>query len=109
MSESIEVARSELPDDYTEMMKTEAHHAHRIIRDSHGVLRWREDPFVNRLVDACGLNEMIFGIYSNGFDKNCEVYRELYRKMGYSLSGYWEVFYWEMNNEDAADYIPGAK
>jgi hypothetical protein len=24
--------------------------------------------------------------------------------MGYSLSGYWEIFYWEVNNEDAEDY-----
>ena len=26
--------------------------------------------------------------------------------MGYSLGGYWEVFYWEVNNELAHKYKP---
>lgn len=36
--------------------------------------------------------------------KNSEVYRKLYRDMGYSLYGYWEI-----NNEDAGEYIPNTK
>ena len=38
------------------------------------------------------------------FTKNSEEWRKLYRDIGYSLYGYWEIFYWDMNNEDAADY-----
>jgi hypothetical protein len=33
----------------------------------------------------------------------------MYRDMGYSLYGYWEIFYWEMNNDYAQDYIEERK
>jgi len=39
-----------------------------------------------------------------GVTKNDEEWRDAYRKIGYSLSGYWEVFYWNANNEDAEAY-----
>jgi hypothetical protein len=39
-----------------------------------------------------------------GYDKNSEVYRKLYRDIGYSLEGYWEIFYWEVNNPIASEY-----
>jgi len=100
------VDRDQLPDDYAEMMKTESHHQHEIIMDSNGVIRWKADPFIRRFVDACSLNEIVAGFHANGNGKNSEVYRELYRRMGYSLSGYWEIFYWEVNNENASDYSP---
>ncbi len=103
------IRRDSLPADYAEMMETEDHHAHEIIEDKNGTLRWKEDPFVSRFIDACNLNDITRGFYSNGTDKNCEAWRELYRKMGYSLSGYWEIFYWEANNEDAPEYVPNAK
>lgn len=98
------IKRSNLPQDYVEMMKTESHHDHKIILDGHGTIRWKEDSFVRRFTDGCNLNNIIAGFHDNGNGKNSEIYRELYRKMGYSLSGYWEVFYWDMNNEDASDY-----
>jgi hypothetical protein len=44
-----------------------------------------------------------------GLTKNSEEVRKLYRDMGYSLSGYWEIFYWDMNNEDAHKYKPKKK
>lgn len=103
------VNRSELPDDYAEMMKTESHHQHEVIKDAHGVLRWKADPFVRKFTDGCNLNNIVQGLYANGNDKNSELYRELYRRMGYSLSGYWEIFYWEVNNEDADQYVPNAR
>jgi hypothetical protein len=30
----------------------------------------------------------------------------MYRDMGYSLFGYWEMFYWEINNNIAHEYKP---
>ena len=51
------------------------------------------------------MNEIIQGFYQNGNNKNCETYRELYRRMGVSLHCYWETFYWELNNEDADQYV----
>lgn len=98
------VERKDLPSNFTEMMKTESHHDHEIVNVD-GVLRWKEDDFVSRFTDACNLNDIIVGLHANGNGKNSEIYRELYRKMGYSLNGYWEVFYWEMNNDGAADYV----
>lgn len=100
------VDRKDLPEDYIEMMETEQHHQHVIVRDDNGVLRWKEDPFINRLVDACNLNNIIAGFNVMGINKNQEVYRELYRRLGYSLCGYWEIFYWDVNNPIANQYVP---
>ena len=100
------INRSDLPNDYSRMMKTEQHHDHEIIEDEQGTIRWKEDPFISRFIDGCNLNDIVRGLQSEGNGKNSELYRELYRKIGYSLSGYWEVFYWDMNNEDADQYQP---
>jgi len=91
-----------------DMMKTEAHHEHEIV-EVNGVLRWKADPFIAQLTVDCDLNYICIGFYENGNNKNTESYRELYRKMGFSLFGYWEVFYWEMNNEIAEEYNPPVK
>ena len=99
------INREDLPSDYKEMMKLESHHDHEIIEDEKGTLRWKQDKFVNELSDSVGLINMIVGLDEHGQDKNSEVYRELYRKMGYSLSGYWEIFHWEFNNEDIDSYV----
>jgi hypothetical protein len=101
--------RTELPEDYADMMKAESHHSHEIIQDEQGVLRWKEGPFIRQLTEDCSLNCIIAGFYENGKNKNTESYRELYRKMGYSLSGYWEVFYWDVNNEIASEYTQPEK
>jgi hypothetical protein len=105
-STDILIPRGDLPSDYFEMMKTEQHHQHEIVKDENGVIRWKADPFIRRFTDACSLNDIVSGFHANGTDKNSEVYRELYRRMGYSLSGYWEIFYWDVNNEDAINYSP---
>jgi len=103
------IDRDDVPECYQEMLQIEQHHDHEIIKDDRGVLRWREDPFVSRFVDACNLNYIVMGFHDKGTDKNCEIYRELYRRMGYSLSGYMEIFYWDWNNEAVNDYVPGAR
>lgn len=102
------IQRDALPSDYREMMEKETHHTHAIIEDEHGTYRWEPDPFTVKLIDATNLNFVIQGLYENGATKNSEIYRELYRKMGYSLSGYWEIFYWEVNNPDAKQYTSPA-
>jgi hypothetical protein len=98
------IERNNIPSDFDGMMEKETHHDHKIIKDKHGMLRWEADPFVSRLIDSTNLNFVIQGFHEKGVTKNSEVYRELYRKMGYSLSGYWEIFYWEVNNEEAPLY-----
>ena len=40
-----------------------------------------------------------------GADKNDPRIRELYKHIGYSLYGFWEIFYWGVNNEDAYKYM----
>lgn len=97
------VERKDLPEGYQEMMKTESHHDHKIV-SINGVLRWEENPAVNSLLEHISLNDLCPLLCVMGFGKNSEVYRKLYRDMGYSLSGYWEVFYWGMNNDDYAEY-----
>lgn len=92
-------------DIYDLILDSEKHHTHKIIEDSMGTLRWEEIPVVSDLVDAMGgLNVVIPKLEESGHDKNSELYREMYRSIGYSLSGYWEIFYWEVNNEQANEY-----
>ena len=102
------VQRKDLPEDYAEMMQTEAHHDHVIIRDDNGTLRWKENPDALRLWKSLpnGLNDLIPIFHGMGYDKNSEVLRQFYRDIGYSLSGYWEILYWELNNADADEYVP---
>jgi hypothetical protein len=80
-------------------------HDHRIYMDEHGVLRWEGDPIIEMIspageFDCLSLNTM----FMNGASKNDPRVRELYRKLGYSLFGYWEVFHWDVNNPQAEEY-----
>ena len=101
-----EIRRQDLMDieDYAEIFKKESHHTHRVIEDENGTLRWEADPVVNEIVDRVNLNDIWLMFMKMGLTKNSEPVRKLYRDMGYSLSGYWEIFYWDVNNEDAEEY-----
>ena len=88
---------------YADVLKHEAHHNHEIVQVGE-VWRWKEDETIRELVDKCGVNELTVLFRFLGYDKNSEIYRHMYRSMGYSLYGYWEIFYWEMNNEDESAY-----
>ena len=59
------------------------------------VLRWKENPTVRLLVDssAFDLNRFWAEWGHSGYTKNHPVVRKLYRDMGYSISGYWELFF----------------
>jgi len=88
--------------DYREILDKETHDHEIVKRD--GVIRWKKNEKVDALVDKIGLNDLIMLLHCLGYGKNSEIYRQLYRDMGYSLSGYWEIFYWEVNNPDAEKY-----
>jgi hypothetical protein len=47
-----EVSRESLMDveDYAEIFNNESHHAHRVIEDENGTLRWEEDPVVSYII-----------------------------------------------------------
>ena len=102
------VTREELMDvdSYKEMFDIEFHHNHEIIRDQNGTIRWKGDPAMANIISkTVNLNDLWYIMFfSMGLTKNSEEVRKLYRDMGYSLSGYWEIFFWEMNNEDADEY-----
>ena len=85
--------------EYKEIFKAEKHHDHEI-HIINGVLRWKKNEAISKL----NINDVLSMLITLGYDKNSEVYRKYYRDLGYSLSGYWEIFYWEMNNEDASKY-----
>lgn len=101
------IEREDLTTDiYLEVLEKEGHHDHLIKEDINGKPRWVEDEIVSQWVDEKGLNDVINILYSLGYDKNSEPYRKLYRDIGYSLYGYWEIFYWEVNNELSNEYNP---
>lgn len=88
---------------FGDIIRRESHHDHPIV-EVDGIPRWKENPEVSEYVGKIGLNDIIGLFMSMGYTKNSEVWRKLYRDIGYSLSGYWEVFYWNWNNEDADEY-----
>lgn len=91
---------------YREILDVETHHNHPIIKDENGTLRWKENKDTCKFLRNISLNDLCPLLNSLGYDKNSEPYRQLYRNMGYSLFGYWEIFYWEVNNEGAEEYTP---
>ena len=95
-------------ENYLLILEKETHHNHEIIEDEHGVIRWKENKNVELFLKNISLNDLCPLLNSLGYDKNSEIYRKLYRDMGYSLNGYWEVFYWEFNNENSDEYVPNA-
>jgi len=97
------IDRNNLPENYAEWIAKESHHDHKIV-EINGVLRWEENETVNHLLENISLNDLLPLLCVIGYGKNSEVYRKLYRSMGYSLLGYWEVFHWIVNNVDCDDY-----
>lgn len=65
------------------------------------VLRWKPDPLVRWMVDTMDLED--FWI-RQGNNKNDPMIRGMYRKMGYSVFGYWEIFFWDGNNARAHEW-----
>ena len=104
------IDRKDITEDYArEVLDIETHHDHRIIQERDGTLRWEPGAAAGYIGSgAISLNDLCPLLAAMGYDKNSEVYRKLYRDMGYSLFGYWEIFYWEANNEAAEDYVPNA-
>jgi hypothetical protein len=100
---------SEASAEYKEIFDKEWHHDHEIIRDANGTLRWKQDPKVREIIDKGILNDLWYLFHTMGLTKNSEEVRKIYRDMGYSLFGYWEIFFWEMNNENAKLYRKGKR
>lgn len=73
--------------------------------DSHYVIRWKKNPErekeIMKMYGAKDLNDL-FG--RGGVSKNDPIIRELYKVIGYSLYGFWEIFYWEVNNPRQVEY-----
>lgn len=105
------VDRKEIVDElYKEILEIECHHDHVLIRDKNGSIRWKENPHTRNYIDGAGGLNVVLPLLDNlGCGKNSEIYRKLYRDIGYSLYGYWEIFYWEMNNDEADEYISERK
>lgn len=98
------ISRNQLTQqNHLEIINKENHHNHEII-EHNGIYRWKVDPTIDYLVHQMDFNELIMNLYKNGHDKNSEMFRKIYRDIGYSLDGYWEIFYCQVNNEKANEY-----
>lgn len=85
--------------EYKEVLDKETYHQHELV-NVNGIIRWKEEEALSNV----NMNEAIILLTNLGYDKNSEIYRELHRKTGISLSKYWEIFYNEANNEDYLNY-----
>ncbi len=106
MEKEIKISKEDaanISEEYKEIFETETNHKHPVVSVSN-IYRWKANPRVQKIVGEMGLNNTIELFEHLGLGKNSEERRKLYRDLGYSLAGYWEVFYWEANNEDAAIY-----
>ncbi len=83
---------------WKDMKDLESHHKHNIILKD-GIYRWEQTNF-----DYGDLNRVMDNFYNNGLNKNSEEVRAFYRSIGYSLFGYWELVYWDVNNPIVMDY-----
>ncbi len=91
---------------YREILDVETHHDHLIEKDEDGTLRWTRNYKVCEIVDKIGM-ENIFELFERlGANKNSELLRKMFRERGYTLFGYWELFYCETNNDIANEYTP---
>lgn len=90
-------------DIWLEISNTEKHHNHNIILKD-GRYCWEKT-----IEEKDDLNEKWKEWTKLGLTKNSEEIRDYYRGIGYSLYGYWEIFYWEVNNENAKNYNPNKK
>ena len=79
---------------------------HPIIRDEYGMFRYQLNPLTSWLLDHVDLNEMC-RLYQLGLWSR-DVFMQFYRDIGYSLSGFEDV--WgeeleEMDNEHKAEAL----
>jgi hypothetical protein len=88
-----------------EMLTAEPHYEHPIVKVD-GKLYWKEVPQIRSYVNRIDLNDLWMLLGALGFDRNSETLRRMYRGMGYSLFGSWEIFHWEVTNELAHEYEP---
>ena len=74
-----------------------------VVADEQGVLRFEVNNLIREMVDqgiegnGVGPNEMWMLFFRNKC--TLDEIMEVYRMMGYSLHGFWEVFGWEENTE----------
>lgn len=85
-----------LAETYAEVLAQETHHTHELVYDEYGTLRWKANSSVKLLFKHGGV--VNFNLFWEQHGKKDEEMKQLYRDMGYSLCGYWEIFYWEVNN-----------
>ena len=76
-----------------------------ILNTPHNIIEKNKQLYWEETEPCDNINEPIDIFYKTGVTKNHEEFRNLYRKIGVSLYLYWDVFYWDMNNEDAENYI----
>jgi len=95
--------------DYELVLSREEKDGHELYIDEHDTLRWVEHPIrAQEIMDSFRAKDMN-ELFMNGADKNDPIVRELYKCIGYSLCGFWEIFYWEVNNERANEYVAPTK
>ena len=104
------IKREEIKDlNFIKIIKKESHHNHEIIQDEEGILYWKPDENLCAEIEGKNINDNIFYFHSNGLDKNSEEYRKFFRDMGYSLLGYWNIFYCKTNNPICTNYRKNCK
>lgn len=104
------VPRNKIKEEHFRLiLDTETHHDHEIIKDEDGTLRWKPNLDVCKIKESLSMNKIVPLFCHLGYGKNSEIYRKLYRDIGYTLFGYWEIFYWEFNNKEADEYKPNSK
>ncbi len=98
-------AASKIAADYEMVLAREEKDGHQLYVDKHDTIRWVENPIREKEIMDIYRAGDLSQLFMHGADKNTAIIRELYKCIGYSLCGFWEIFYWEVNNERANEYV----
>jgi len=98
------MSAASISSEYKQVLKRE-HYGHELYVDKHNTIRWVKNPEKEKeIMEEFGASDLndLFGRCRA--DKNDPRIRELYKHKGYSLFGFWEIFYWRVNNPCACEY-----
>ena len=87
-------ADPQIQKDYGDVLSLYLHHPV-TMRD--GVLRWEAGKLAVWIADRIDLNELAVAYQSGRYGISLKEYTKFYREMGYSLSGFIEIFGHELN------------
>lgn len=92
------IAREDVPEYYQFQASITTHP---IIRDEQGVIRYKRNTLIYYLYERISINDMVLMYQRGAWER--DVFMQFYRDIGYSLSGFAEVWGDELDKMEIAE------